>query len=599
MRTTGLKPCATDFLTCTSPLAVGYRWNRALALFLVLFAACTAAPPPPPPVRFTVALPGDRVLSSLAVSADGEQIAYSAESAADGRRRIFIGALVPDKAIDRELADTAGASTPFFSPDGSSLAFFRQGAIWRMPIAGGTGPVRVADAPTESAGGAWTQDGRIVFAPLGRSGLMEVSAAGGTPSALTDLNDDEAELEHGWPHVLPDGSIVFTVSQRGRDPHVEVLSPQKQRTRLRVPITGQAQFVETGHLVYSFLGNLMMVRFSLDTHAIEGVPVAVAKGIQTSSGFGTLGRAGFSVSRTGTLAWVRAGADDAKNRLVRVGRDGKVSPLSGAADVLQTPRLSPDGRRLAVVARSGVMTREIRVVDATAPDRIVRTIQGGDNQSPAWMDRRRLTFGSNREGLQKIYVVAVDGTRPPAPLFTVDATVARNPGSWSRPPRLLGLYEIEPARGRNVLVYRTTESVAPVAATGANERSPALSPDGRWIAYVSDASGFDEVYVARLDRSDEGMQITIGGAAEPVWAREGLFYRAGESIVLRALNGGNLEDPRVIFEGHFERDPGSNLAAYDVDPQGRFFIMLKSAWQPREVRVVKNWGSELLFLGLQ
>ncbi len=99
---------------------------------------------------------------------------------------------------------------------------------------------------------------------------------------------------------------------------------------------------------------------------------------------------------------------------------------------LQTPRLSPDGRRLAVVARSGVMTREIRVLDAAQPDRVMLTIQGGDNQSPAWRDSRRLTFGSNREGLQKIYVVSVDQKRPPVPLFTADATVARNPASWAR-----------------------------------------------------------------------------------------------------------------------------------------------------------------------
>ena len=226
------------------------------------------------------------------------------------------------------------------------------------------------------------------------------------------------------------------------------------------------------------------------------------------------------------------------------------------------------------------MTREIRVLDAARPDRVVLTIQEGDNQSPAWRDSRRLSFGSNREGLQKIYIVSVDQKRPPVPLFTADGTVARNPASWAR--RLLALYEIEPARGRNVLVYRIGESVAPVAATGANERSPSVSPDGRWISYVSDASGRDEVYVARLDRAGEPMQMTRGGAFEPVWAREGLFYREGESVVLRALEGGGLGEPRTVFEGHYERDPGANLASYDVDPQGRFFIMLKSASQPRE-----------------
>ena len=571
------------------------RWNRALAVFTILIiAACTSAPVPPPAIRFTVRVPDDRLLGSFAVSPDGERLAYAAESTADGRRRVFIGVLAPDAAADRELPNTIGASAPFFSPDGSSVAYFSQGAIWRTPVSGGEDPTRVVDAPTDSAGGTWMPDGRIVFAPLGNVGLMEVPATGGRAAAITDLSVAEGELEHGWPHALSDGSIVFTVSQRGRDPHVEVLSPERQRSRLRVPIIGQAQFVATGHLVYSFLGNLMAVRFDSDQRTTEGVPAVVAKGLQTSSGFGALGRSGFSVSRSGTLVWLRAGADEGKSRLVRVDRDGKVSPLPVPADVLQTPRLSPDGGRLAVVARSGVMTREIRVVDAARPDRVTVMIQGGDNQSPAWMDNRRLTFGSNREGLQKIYIVSVDGKRPPDPLFTADATIARNPSSWSRPPRLLGLYEIEPARGRNVLVYRRGESIAPVAATDANERSPAISPDGRWIAYVSDASRRDEVYVARLDRSGEAMQITNGGATEPVWAREGLFYREGERIMLRALQNGTLAEPRALFEGHFERDPGSNLAAYDVDPQGRFLIMLKSALQPRELRVVKNWQTELV-----
>ena len=192
------------------------------------------------------------------------------------------------------LHDTIGASSPFFSPDGSSLAYFSLG--------GHLAHVRLGRANVPRAWPTHRQirraapgrtDGRIVYAPLGNVGLMEVSAGGGTPSALTVLNRDDGELEHGWPHALPDGSIVFTVSQRGRDPHVEVLSPTRQRTRLRVPIVGQAQFVETGHLVYSFLGNLMAVRFDPDKQATQGVPVAVAKGIQTSSGFGDAGTCRF------------------------------------------------------------------------------------------------------------------------------------------------------------------------------------------------------------------------------------------------------------------------------------------------------------------
>ncbi len=577
------------------------RTHRAFALScVVVLAGCTQPRPLPPAERFTIEIPKVSILSSFAVSIDGTTVVYSAESVADGRRRLIVRSVASDTASDKELPDTDGATSPFFSPDGSSVAYFARGAIWRIALTAGTA-TRVVDAPSASAGGTWTADGRIIFAPL-QTGLIAVSAQGGTTVPLTEVNAADDELEHGWPHALPDGSIVFTVSQRARDPHLEVLSPKGERTRLRVPAIGQAQFVETGHLVYSFLGNLMAVRFNLDARETGGVPVAIAKGIQTSTGFGVLGRSGFAVSRAGTLVWLRAGTDEGKSRLVRVDRNGRVSSIGAPVDVLQTPRLSPDGRRIAVVARSGVMTREIRVLDTAQPARVAITIEGGDNQSPAWVDSRRLSFGSNRDGLQKIYVLSLDRTRPPAPLFTADppsplrgfaeaSYLARNPASWAA--RLLAFYEIEPGRGRNVLVYRIGESIAPVAATAANERSPAVTRDGRWIAYVSDASGRDEIYVARLDRTGGAVQITKSGATEPVWASEGLFYREGERVMLRTLADGNLGEPRAVLDGHFERDPGSNLASYDVDPEGRFFIMLKSASQPKELRVVRNWATEL------
>ena len=181
----------------------------------------------------------------------------------------------------------------------------------------------------------------------------------------------------------------------------------------------------------------------------------------------------------------------------------------------------------------------------------------------------------------------------PAPLFTADVAAARNPAGWTRPPQLLALYEVDPIRRRDVLVYRVGESITPVAATNANERSPVLSPDGKWIAYVSDASGRDEVYIKALDGSTEPLQLTSGGAVEPVWTREGLFYREGDRMMLSAIQSGAPGAIREIFEGQFERDPGANAAAYDVDSRGNF-IMLKSALMPRELRVVQNWTTELV-----
>jgi serine/threonine-protein kinase len=569
-----------------------------VALMAVWFAACAVQPSPPAARRFTLPLPDTRTLSSFAVSPDGQRLAYSAEGPPDGLRRIVVRTVSDETGAERELGDTAGGSSPFFSPDGAQVGYFARGSMWRVAFGGGA-PQRVADAPPDSAGAAWTGDGRIVFAPLGGQGLMEVPASGGTALPLTQLNANEGELEHGWPHALSDGSIVFTVSLRGRDARIEVMVPAGKRIRLRVPIVGQAQYVETGHLVYSYLGNLMAVRFDVDDRSTVGVPVALARGVQTSTGFGVLGRSGFAISRTGTLVWLRSSPEDAHSRLVQVERNGRVSPLSAPPGVLQTPRLSPDGRRIAVVFRSGVMTREIRVFETARPQSAVFTIAGGDNQSPAWMDDRRLTFGSNREGLQQIYVVAMPGMKPPEALFSARATAARNPASWSRRSMpvdgaqgMLALYEIEPARGRDVLVYRVGESIVPVAATSANERSPSISRDGRWIAYVSDVSGRDEIHVTRLDRQADTIQITTTGATEPVWSAEGLFFREGERMMLCAIERDSLGEPRQVFEGHFERDPGSNAAAYDVDSQGRF-IMLKSLWKPRELRIVQNWGTEL------
>jgi hypothetical protein len=362
----------------------------ALAAAALAVGACGFHEAPrPSAVRFMMAIPQGRALASFVVSADGRWLAYSAERDEDGLRRLFIRSVAEGTASDREVPGTIGASTPFFSPDGSAVAYFSRGAIWRTSTSTGGVPQRIVAAPSDSAGGTWTADGRIVFAPLGNQGLMGVPAGGGTAVPLTTLNGSDGELEHGWPHALADGALVFTVSERGRDPHLEVLSTDGKRERLRVPIIGQAQFVETGHLVYGYLGSLMAVKFDAQEHTISNVPVPLAKGIQTATGFGVLGRSGFSVSRTGTLAWLRASADDARSRLVRVDREGKVSPLNTSADVFQTPRLSPDGRRIAVAVRDGVMTREIRVADAAKPDRVMLTITGWrqpvagvDGQSP-------------------------------------------------------------------------------------------------------------------------------------------------------------------------------------------------------------------------
>jgi Tol biopolymer transport system component len=531
----------------------------------------------PVPVRTIASIPPERALDSFAVSPDGNTLAYAAE-APDGRLHLFLHQV--DAARDGEVGESTGAHDPFFSPDGTSVAFFSRDALWRVSETGGTAR-RVCAAPGDAAGGSWTDDGRIVFAPLEGQGLSQVSSAGGSPAPVTTLSAKDGELAHGWPHALPGGAILFTVSQRGRDPHLEVLSPDGKRGPRLVPAIGQAAFVSSGQIVYSYLGDLYAVPFDLSTSRTTGVPVMFAKGVQTASGFDQLGRSAFAVSRGGTLAWVRASATGAGSDLVKVDGTGVASSLRAASAAYQTPRLSPDGRQLAVVVTSGLMTREIRVLDMAHPDRIVATIRGGDNQSPAWTPDGRLSFASNREGLQKIYLAAGRDFSRITPLFSMDVQSPRNPSSWVKAPPLLAFYEIDPFRGRDVMIYRVGEAIFPVAATTANERSPVLSPDGQSVAWVSDASGRDEVYMKKLDDQGEGRALTTTGGEEPVWSRQGLLYREGDRMV---------RDGTTLFEGRFEKDPGANAADYDVDRLGRFFVMLKSAGHPKEIRVIKNWA---------
>jgi Tol biopolymer transport system component len=581
------------------------RIRGALGLSLCLvthLVACNArsVTPPVEPKRFPLSVPVDRSLRTFAVSNDGRWLAYSAENAADQRLHLYLRRLDEGGReggeSEREVAGSTGAHNPFFSPDGNAIAFFSRGSIWRIATAAtvpADGPQKIADAPSETAGATWTEDGRIIFAPLGNQGLAVVPEKGGLVTPLTVLSPGKGELEHGWPHVLPDGAVLFTVTERGHDPHLEVLSMRGERTRLPVPVVGQAQFVSSGHLVYSYFGDLFVIGFDAEKGQTRGVPIAVAKGVQTVLGFGNLGRAGFAVSRTGTLIWLPGTTEDVRSRLVRVDRTGRYTPLPAPAEIYQSPRLSPDGRHLAVVVRPGVMTRDIRVLDMLRPEHVVLTLEGGDNQSPSWMRDGRLTFGSNREGIQKIYVVGLTSrTREPKPLFSIGVAVPRVPTSWARNVPLLAFYEIDPMRRRDVMLYRVDESVTPVVATAANERSPVLSPDGRLIAYVSDESGRDEIYLQSVDGGSPATRLTVTGGIEPVWTREGLFYRSGDSVMLAVWKDGKATATEVL-DGLFERDPGANVAAYDVDPAGHFLLMLKSASAPRQLRIVTNWGTEL------
>jgi serine/threonine-protein kinase len=549
-----------------------------------------AVPPPSPPVRLTLGLPKDVRVRELALSPDGTQLAYTAEL--DGPPQLYLRSLARFDSVS--LDGTTGAHTPFFSPDGRWLAFFADGKLRKVPVQGG-GVQDVCDAPIDSAGGTWGADDQIVFAPLDGRGLVKVPATGGMLQTFTKIDTPAGEIAHGWPHLLPrQTGLVFTIARKNRDPRIAVVGPNDTAPRLLLPVNGPVHYESSGRLVYSFSGQLFALQFDLATLRGQGTFAPIARDVAGSPrGFDALGFSMFTVSLNGVLAYLPGTQDDPANHLVWVDRNGKSISLSDVAAPHQTPRLSPDGARVAVVARDGPFSRDIWIEDVASHRRRKLTTEGSANHSPVWSpDGRELAFASNRSGSQNLYVQKMTpahaGVRP---LSSGDGTY--NPTSW--PQRAtFAFYEVSPATGRDIWLRLEDGRQRPLVVTPANERSPVLSPDGQWLAYTSDASGTDEIYVESIaDQKTE--RVSAGGGTEPMWSRDGreLFYRrADQMMVVPILTSPSFRAAPAmrLFERAYERDPGDNLANYDVAPDGRHFLMLQRTDLPSDVRIILNWG---------
>lgn len=571
------------------------------------------APPPEPTPRrgLSIRIPADRELLDVAVSPDAGRIAYTAVT--EGRSRLYVRRL--DRFDTTAVPGTDGARQPFFSPDGRSVGFFADGWLRTVSLDGDPGDGRAAEAKTraggragttavrrltgEPAGGAWDARGRIVFGGPGRSGLLQVPAEGGEPAALTVVDAENGETAHGWPHVVDERWILFTVGRRGRDPRLRILDRATGETRPLPLADGGGWFVEPSIVVFARRGEVFAARLDLEAGPEPRGPPAprpVLRGAAGSAaGYRGLGRSRFAAARDGTLVFAPPAAGG--NRLVWVDRAGRSEPLDGVAARHQTPRLSSDGRRAAFSTVTAILRRDLWLLDLATGSRRRMTAGAGDNHSPLWSpDGATLTFASSRTGLQRMFRLRV---RTGAVSGLPVGGDQRTPGSWSPDGRRLAFHELRPDRLRDLWTWRdgAGEAAKPWLATGANERAPAFSPDGRWIAYVSDADprDGDQVYVRPADETAAGraVRVTPAGGAEPVWDRSGgaLFYRRGRSLHRVEIDAGGAPaaDPRRLFDGAFVHDPPGNLPAYDAAPDGERFLMLEPADRADVVHLLTGW----------
>ena len=559
----------------------------------------TRQPPesPPPMQALNVRLPDSHTLTEVTIAPDGSQLVYAAIT--NGHSSLFLRSFSTFSV--EPIPGTEHATQPFFSPDGSRVGFFASGFLRWVALDGGS-PVSITAVDGETAGAAWGTDNHIIFAPLGGRGLQRVSAAptGNPPNPavtqVSELDKESGEVSHGWPVLLPGHqSIIFTVGRFDRDPRLAWMNFNSSDRELIMPTDGAAVYVDSGHLVFARRGELFATPIDVINQEVAGPTRLVATGVQsTAVGFDLLGWSNLSAARNGRLIYTAehsSASDD--NLLVWVDRNGTVSDIDGVAAAHHTPRVASDESAITMTVRSGTFTRDLWVYDIADDQRRQVTQAAGDNHSPIWSnDNQWITFASNRGGPQSVYRVARGNYSRVEPLLSGDG---RTPGSWSPDDTHLFFHERGQDRRRDSWVWNPQSGEEQLLlGTTANERSPAISPNGTWLAYVSDAAGGNQIYL-RSVVGESNTRISLAGGVEPVWSGNSteLFYRRGHDLFSVEIDRDTGVPSRAQhqFAGLFVNDPGGNVPAYDVSEDGSRFLMLRTISIVNRLAVVDHWQS--------
>jgi serine/threonine-protein kinase len=585
-------------------------WLSALVLTALIGSAAVAhfASSPTSPIsravtRALVDAPGLTITNgtNVALSPDGRRILY----AGNGGTQLFVRRLdtfdpIPLVTANRRIED------PFVSPDGQWVGFFEGGALMKVPMSGGASIELAQIAGTAPRGATWPTDDSIVFATSSAaSGLWLVPSSGGTPTALTQPDRSHGEAQHLWPERLPSGhAVLFTItSQTGNLDDAQIVALDLRTRQQHVVLRGgsHAQYSPSGHLIYTAAGALRAVSFDLPRLATRGTGTLVIPTLSTTSEGGS----DFAIAGDGTMAYLGARAAeglDALRTLTWVDRTGKEQPIAAPARAYVFPRLSPDGKRIALDIATGA-ARGIWIWDVVRATMTRLTLDSAVNRAMEWTrDGQRIVYTSNRSGFDNLWWQAADGSGHPEPL-TTSPNVQFASGSTSD-GRTLIFFERRANTGLDIMTIAldATRRVTALLATPSNEKNGIVSDDGHWMAYESDRSGRLEIYVRPFPNVDGGeWQVSVEGGTRPSWSRDGkeLYFVAltrGTALMRVSVDvsGGSLHvgTPVTLFDGYAAINPNRT---YDVAADGRF-LMLKPVAQSHtapNLVLVQHWDEEL------
>jgi serine/threonine-protein kinase len=548
--------------------------------------------PEPSLKRFVINLPPTTRLAStgMALSPDGMTLVYGAFQ--DGIYRLYRRSM--DQLESFPIPGTEGANVSFFSPDGQWLGFFNSdNKLQKVSLLGGT-PVTLYELSSTRRGGSWGQNENIVFSE--GSGLLQIASTGGIPQEITVLEQNEDS--HRWMDLLPDGKAVLFTHWTGSLDTARIAVQSLESGERKVLVDGTSpRYALSGHIVFAKSGALWAVPFDVERLELTGSPTPVLEGVQISTG----GHASFTMAHDGSLAFI-PGSVLPENELVWVDREGNATPLTQTQRIFSDPRLSPDGKHLSVTVDDGNQSSDVWIYELDRGTLTPLTFgeTGETNAWPIWsLDGKLITFGLYHGQSPGLFTVPADGSGEARQLTTI-----RNERHVPTSRSSDGVLAYTQGPGYSNDIYLLSPEGKgegePFLETEFNEKHPMFSPAGHWIAFTSDRSGQNEVYVKPYPGEGGIIPISSEGGHQPVWAHSGkeLFYRKGEKMMVVSIQTESTFQagtPRVLFEGMYLDGEADMISNYDVTPDGQQFVMVRSAQASEQIQinVVLNWFEEL------
>ncbi|MBI1803793.1 MAG: serine/threonine-protein kinase [Ignavibacteriae bacterium] len=544
-----------------------------------------------PVARFSIDLPPNAPLfggaSGLAVSPDGRYLTYTAQI--PNTRQLYLHRM--DQLTSEPIPGTEDCDDPAFSPDGQWIVFnAAQQKLVKVSIFGGA-PEVICLTKGQTRGIWWAADNTIFYGHIS-SGIYRVSASGGTPEAATSLDSAAGEISHRFPQLLPDGkTIIFTIKQNNITTFDEaVIAAQRLATGERkILVRGgtYARYVPTGHLMYIRGNTIFAVPFDAERLEVKGHPVPIEEGGWMNGGSG---QANIDFSNNGVLVFAPAGPRSYDNvALAWMDRHGATHPLLDTLRSYFSASLSPDGQKVATAINAA--NDDIWVYHIVRGVLTRLTFGGGNNDFPIWSpDGKYVVYGAEKGKSLNIFRKPWDGSEAEERL--TNEVNAQVPKSFTPDGKVLSF---EQNGDIWILPLDNERKPWPFIQSPANDGGGYFSPDGRWMAYTSNESGKNEVYVVAFPKREGKWQISNGGGAGAVWSRNGkeLFYTNGSSLMVVDVSAGSTFDfsvPRKLCD----IPPSTNLQ--DISPDGQRFLALVSQSQqltlPR-LEVVLEWFEEV------